>query len=108
MPVQTQGDPRRPQDVKPFYISPAMVEQSTDGLTEIYNLVGLIAALVGIMFRFRYASWLSLFASLLGTVHERKITEDPNKRPTMSSITFALMGLGTAYLPYAVKIYQGL
>ncbi|KAJ1916573.1 hypothetical protein IWQ60_008058 [Tieghemiomyces parasiticus] len=105
--IKTQGDPRQPQQVTPFYISAEMRAHSGDLLVDIYNFVALIGAVVGVVLRIRWSSWLSLFASILGYLHRRPLTADPSKNTTtMSSVSFAVMGLVSTYAPMVAQFLR--
>ncbi|KAJ1975503.1 hypothetical protein H4R35_001097 [Dimargaris xerosporica] len=108
MPTDTASDPRRPEKVIPFQVTAEQIESRGDVLKDIYTFVALVAAMAGVMLRFRYASWLSLFASILAAINEKKVSTDASKRPMMSSITFAVMGIVTSYMPYAIQWYNSL
>ncbi|KAJ1954152.1 hypothetical protein IWQ62_005826 [Dispira parvispora] len=99
------SDPRRADQVVPFYLTPTMKLQCSDGLMEIYNLVAMGAASCGLLLRLRYASWLALFCSLQSLINEKRVSGD-SKTSAMHTSMFALTGIITAYLPIVMQLYQ--
>jgi hypothetical protein len=88
-------DPKRPTETYKWE-EPEKVEGEEDLGGDGWQLISMSAGIIGMMMRYPLLSWVALFATLASIATAKSGKRDVMQ--TITSITFASMGLVTNYI----------
>ncbi|KAI8618339.1 hypothetical protein BC830DRAFT_1109426 [Chytriomyces sp. MP71] len=92
-------DPRRPDEVIP-YTQPKVNAEDAD--PDYFGMISLLGAFGGLVFRQKYAVWISFIAALISQL-TAKTTEKDHRQGSSGTIAFTLMGVVMLYMQVLLK-----
>lgn len=89
------SDPRRPNDIWPFYESPEKNEGDASPASGWYGLLSTLFAVIGMLLRVKLASWLAVIF-ILPSIAVAK-NKDMNVSRLLTAAMFPIMTLSMNY-----------
>ncbi|KAJ3247849.1 hypothetical protein HDU78_002930 [Chytriomyces hyalinus] len=97
--MSRRRDPKRPEDVIP-YKQPKVSPDDAD--PDYFGMISLLGAFGGLVFRQKYAVWVSFVAALISQL-TAKSTEKEHRQGSTGTIAFTLMGVVMLYMQLLLK-----